>query len=161
MIAGENALPAVLHVADLLAAGAGKAQGSVADMSAALNQAGLIAAGTGLSIEDTTGTLAAFASAVYWGIAAERRQNLRAEASQLAAAAATQLPLISHEQQEVGNARKFRNDREVVSLGERRSQRVQWRDPVGRLLQQEGDLALPAWPAAPSAAITEIGRAHV
>ena len=98
--------------------------------------------------------LAAFASAVYWGIAAERRQNLRAEASQLAAAAATQLPLISHEQQEVGNARKFRNDREVVSLGERRSQRVQWRDPVGRLLQQEGDLALPAWPAAPSAAIT-------
>jgi len=51
------------HVADLLAAGAGKAQGSVADMSAALNQAGLVAAGTGLTIEDTTGTLAAFASA--------------------------------------------------------------------------------------------------
>jgi TP901 family phage tail tape measure protein len=51
------------HVADLLAAGAGKAQGSVADMSAALNQAGLIASQTGLSIEDTTGTLAAFASA--------------------------------------------------------------------------------------------------
>jgi TP901 family phage tail tape measure protein len=53
----------VPHVADLLSAAAGKAQGSVADMSAALNQAGLIAAGTGLSIEDTTGTLAAFASA--------------------------------------------------------------------------------------------------
>lgn len=51
------------HVADLLAAAAGKAQGSVGDMSAALNQAGLIAASTGLSIEDTTGTLAAFASA--------------------------------------------------------------------------------------------------
>jgi hypothetical protein len=32
-------------------------------MSAALNQAGLIASQTGLSIEDTTGTLAAFASA--------------------------------------------------------------------------------------------------
>jgi TP901 family phage tail tape measure protein len=32
------------HVADLLAAGAGKAQGSVADLSAALNQSGLIAA---------------------------------------------------------------------------------------------------------------------
>jgi TP901 family phage tail tape measure protein len=53
----------VPHVADLLSAAAGKAQGSVQDMSAALNQAGLIAAGTGLSIEDTTGTLAAFASA--------------------------------------------------------------------------------------------------
>lgn len=53
----------VPHVADLLSAAAGKAQGSVADMGAALNQAGLIAAGTGLSIEDTTGTLAAFASA--------------------------------------------------------------------------------------------------
>jgi TP901 family phage tail tape measure protein len=51
------------HIADLLAAGAGKAQGSVADMSAALNQAGLIASQTGLTIEDTTGTLAAFASA--------------------------------------------------------------------------------------------------
>jgi TP901 family phage tail tape measure protein len=53
----------VPHVADLLAAAAGKAQGSVADMSAALNQSGLIAAQTGLSIEDTTGTLAAFANA--------------------------------------------------------------------------------------------------
>jgi TP901 family phage tail tape measure protein len=51
------------HVADLLAAGAGKAQGSVQDLSMALNQSGLIASQTGLSIEDTTGTLAAFASA--------------------------------------------------------------------------------------------------
>jgi TP901 family phage tail tape measure protein len=53
----------VPHVADLLSAAAGKAQGSVHDMGAALNQAGLIASSTGLSIEDTTGTLAAFASA--------------------------------------------------------------------------------------------------
>jgi len=51
------------HLADLLAAGAGKAQGSVADMGAALNQVGLVAAQTGLSIEETTGGLAAFASA--------------------------------------------------------------------------------------------------
>jgi len=51
------------HVADLLAAGAGKAQGSVADMGAALKQAGLVANQTGLSIEETTGGLAAFASA--------------------------------------------------------------------------------------------------
>lgn len=53
----------VPHVADLLAAGAGKAQGSVEDLSRALGQGGLVAAQMGLSVEDTTGTLAAFASA--------------------------------------------------------------------------------------------------
>jgi TP901 family phage tail tape measure protein len=51
------------HVADLLAAAAGKAQGSVGDMGYALKQSGLVAAQFGLSVEDTTGTLAAFASA--------------------------------------------------------------------------------------------------
>jgi len=51
------------HVADLLAAGAGKAQGSVGDLGAALKQSGLVAASTGLTIEETTGGLAAFASA--------------------------------------------------------------------------------------------------
>lgn len=51
------------HVADLLAAGAGKAQGSVQDLGAALNQSGLVASATGLSIEETTGALASFASA--------------------------------------------------------------------------------------------------
>ena len=51
------------HLADLLAAGAGKAQGSVQDMGMALKQTGLVAASTGLSIEETTGGLAAFASA--------------------------------------------------------------------------------------------------
>lgn len=53
----------VPHVADLLAAGAGKAQGSVEDMGMALNQTGLVASQAGLSIEETTGALAAFASA--------------------------------------------------------------------------------------------------
>lgn len=53
----------VPHLADLLAAGAGKAQGSVQDLGMALKQGGLIAASTGLSIEETTGGLAAFASA--------------------------------------------------------------------------------------------------
>lgn len=53
----------VNHIADLLAAGAGKAQGSVHDLGMALNQSGLVASQTGLSIEETTGTLAAFASA--------------------------------------------------------------------------------------------------
>lgn len=51
------------HVADLLAAGAGKAQGSVKDLGEALNQSGLVAQQTGLDIEETTGTLAMFANA--------------------------------------------------------------------------------------------------
>ena len=51
------------HVADLLAAAAGKAQGSVHDMSYALKQSGLVAAQMGMSVEDTIGVLAAFASA--------------------------------------------------------------------------------------------------
>ena len=55
------------HLADLLAAGAGKAQGSVEDIGGALKQSGLVASQFGLSIEDTTGTLAAFASAVLIG----------------------------------------------------------------------------------------------
>lgn len=52
----------VNHVADLLAAGAGKAQGEVSDLSAALNNVGTVASNTGLSIEETTGFLAAMAS---------------------------------------------------------------------------------------------------
>jgi TP901 family phage tail tape measure protein len=53
----------VSHVADLLAAGAGKAQGGVEDLGMALKQGGLVASQTGLSIEETTGALTAFASA--------------------------------------------------------------------------------------------------
>jgi TP901 family phage tail tape measure protein len=53
----------VSHIADLLSAGAGKAVGSVSDLSQALNQSGLIASQTGLSIEETTAGLSAFASA--------------------------------------------------------------------------------------------------
>lgn len=49
------------HVADLLAAGAGKAMGDVTDLSQALNQSALVAKQTGLSIEETTAGLAAFA----------------------------------------------------------------------------------------------------
>jgi hypothetical protein len=87
--------------------------------------------------------LSAFAAAVYWGIAGERQEALRAETRQLAATAASQLPLISHEFSEEGNARKFRNDREVVALADRRGQRVRWFDGRGRLLLEEGQLALP------------------
>jgi len=51
------------HVADLLAAGAGKAVGDVSDLAQALGQAGLVANGAKFSIEETTGVLAAFADA--------------------------------------------------------------------------------------------------
>ncbi|KQQ66110.1 phage tail tape measure protein [Microbacterium sp. Leaf320] len=51
------------HVADLLAAGSGKAMGDVTDLSQALNQAALVAKQTGLSIEETTAGLSAFAAA--------------------------------------------------------------------------------------------------
>jgi TP901 family phage tail tape measure protein len=53
----------VSHVADLLAAGAGKAQGSVEDLALGLTYVGPVAAGMGISIEQTTGVLAEFAAA--------------------------------------------------------------------------------------------------
>ncbi|WP_248582605.1 phage tail tape measure protein [Nocardioides sp. InS609-2] len=49
------------HVADLLAAGAGKAQGEVRDMALALDYAGVPAAQLGVSIEETAGTIALLA----------------------------------------------------------------------------------------------------
>jgi TP901 family phage tail tape measure protein len=53
----------VPHIADLLAAGANKAQGSVHDLGYALKMGGLVGHQFGLSVDETTGTLAAFASA--------------------------------------------------------------------------------------------------
>ncbi len=53
----------VPRIADLLAAGAGKAQGEVSDLGAALGQVGLVADQTGLDVTETTAALAAFASA--------------------------------------------------------------------------------------------------
>ena len=51
------------HIADLLAAGAGKAQGGVEELSLALRQGGQVASMVGWTLEDTTATLSAFASA--------------------------------------------------------------------------------------------------
>lgn len=51
------------RIADLLAAGAGKAAGDVEDLAQALAQSGLVANQTGLSVEETTGVLSAFADA--------------------------------------------------------------------------------------------------
>ncbi len=50
------------HVSDLLAAGAGKAQGSVDDLALALQYVGPVAAGLNISLDETVGTLALFAS---------------------------------------------------------------------------------------------------
>jgi len=53
----------VPHVADLLAAGADKALGGVDQLGQALQQGGLVASRFGLTIDDTVGTLSAFANA--------------------------------------------------------------------------------------------------
>lgn len=50
------------HVADVLAAGAGKAQGSVGDLGYALSQVGPVAKGMNISLDETVGVLAQFAS---------------------------------------------------------------------------------------------------
>jgi TP901 family phage tail tape measure protein len=50
------------HVADLLAAGAGKAMGEVSDLGMGLKQVGTVAESTGLSVEQTVATLSALAS---------------------------------------------------------------------------------------------------
>lgn len=52
----------VPHIADLLAAGADKAQGSVQDLGSALKYVGPVAGGMGISIESTVGVLTEFAS---------------------------------------------------------------------------------------------------
>lgn len=49
------------HIADVLAAAAGKAVGSVHEMRYAMSMSGLVAHQLGLSLEDTAGTLSAFA----------------------------------------------------------------------------------------------------
>jgi TP901 family phage tail tape measure protein len=51
------------HVADLLAAGAGKAQGEVQDLAGALKYVGPVASGANMSIDQTVGTLAGLADA--------------------------------------------------------------------------------------------------
>lgn len=57
----------VPHIADLLAAGADKALGGVSELGDGLKQGGLIASQFGLTIDDTVGTLSAFANAGLMG----------------------------------------------------------------------------------------------
>ncbi|WP_313276778.1 phage tail tape measure protein [Timonella senegalensis] len=51
------------HVADLLAAGAGKAMGGVQELGEGLKQGGLVASAMGMSLEETVAALSSFASA--------------------------------------------------------------------------------------------------
>jgi TP901 family phage tail tape measure protein len=51
------------HIADVLAAGANKSATDVGQLAQSLSQGGQVAAQTGLSLEDTVGTLSAFAQA--------------------------------------------------------------------------------------------------
>lgn len=55
------------HIADVLAAGANKSAADVTDLGQAMAQGGLIAAQTGLTLEETVGTLSAFADNALMG----------------------------------------------------------------------------------------------
>lgn len=55
------------HIADVLAAGANKSAADVTDLAQALSQSGLVAAQTGLTLDDTVGTLSAFADNALMG----------------------------------------------------------------------------------------------
>jgi TP901 family phage tail tape measure protein len=79
------------HVADLLAAGADKALGSVGDLGEALKSGGLVASQFGISLDDTIGTLSAFANAGLIGEVAgtDLRQMLLKLAKPSSEAAAT------------------------------------------------------------------------
>ncbi len=87
--------------------------------------------------------LAVFSGSLYWGIAVQREEDQRSELLQLAASAATQLPLIAHEAREVAGARKFRAERRVVATPGLEQQRVQWFDSQGRLFSEQGSLPMP------------------
>lgn len=90
--------------------------------------------------------LLAFAGAMYWGMAAEREEDLRHRVEQLAAAASGQLPLMVHEFHEESNARKFHDDSVVLDAVGARHQRVRWFDEQGVLVREQGELVLPPPP---------------
>lgn len=93
----------VPHVADLLAAGADKALGGVSDLGEALKSGGLVAAQFGISLEETVGTLSAFANAGLLGETAgtDLRQMLLKLANPSAEAAQdmSKLGIVLYDQQ--------------------------------------------------------------
>ena len=87
--------------------------------------------------------LAAFSGSLYWGILLQRSEDQRSELRQLAASAAGQLPLIAHETREPDGQAKFQGTRAQIAIEGLEQQRVQWFDTQGRLLSEQGGLALP------------------
>lgn len=90
--------------------------------------------------------LAAFSGSLYWGIALQRAEDQRSELRQLAVSAAAQLPLIAHETREPEGRAKFRGTPRLLVIEGLDQQRVQWFDSQGRLLSEQGRLALPIDP---------------
>lgn len=87
--------------------------------------------------------LAAFSGSLYWGIAHQRLEDQHKDVRRIAASAAAQHPLILHEAREAAGARKFRGEPRVVDPPGFAQLRVQWFDAQGRLLSEQGTLALP------------------
>ena len=92
--------------------------------------------------------LLSFSGTLYWGIAVQRGEDQRSELRQLAATAAAQLPLIAHETSEAEGRAKFRAGPQRIAVPALAQQRVQWFDASGRLLSEQGALAVPPMPAA-------------
>lgn len=90
--------------------------------------------------------LLTFSAALYGGIVRQRVEDQRLELRQLAAGAASQLPLILHEARETDGPLKFRGQPGVVALAGLDQQRVQWFDAGGVLLREQGALTVPAAP---------------
>ena len=93
--------------------------------------------------------LAAFSGSLYWGIGVQRGNDQRTELRQLAASAAAQLPLIAHETREPAGRAKFRGAARRPAIEGLEEQRVQWFDTQGRLLSEQGTLAVPVLPLLP------------
>jgi signal transduction histidine kinase len=87
--------------------------------------------------------LTAFAGSLYWKVSLQRQEDQRTELRQLMATATSQLPLIAHEMQEADGATKFRPQAELITGPAARDQRIQWFDPSGQLLLEQGALDLP------------------
>lgn len=90
--------------------------------------------------------LLAFSGSLYWAISLRRSEDQRSELRQLAATAAAQLPLIAHETREPEGQAKFRSGPGRIAVAALQQQRVQWFDDAGRLLSEQGSLAVPALP---------------
>jgi signal transduction histidine kinase len=88
--------------------------------------------------------LLAFTASLYGGIVRQREEDQRLELRQLAAGAASQLPLILHEARESEGPLKFRGQPGEVRMPGLEQQRLQWFDAAGALLRQQGALAVPA-----------------